>query len=76
MVGFVADGASVIMGRHHSVSTLFRNDIPYFIILKCVCHSFALCASFVAEQLPDEIEQLTRSIYNFMRSAKKINELK
>lgn len=74
MIGLAADGASVMMGRHHSVSVLFKNDIPHLFVLKCVCHSFALCASNAVKCLPAEIEQLTRDVFNFMRSFKRITE--
>ncbi|XP_050500500.1 uncharacterized protein LOC126880585 [Diabrotica virgifera virgifera] len=76
MVGFAADGANVMMGRHHSVSTLLKNDIPHLFILKCVCHSFALCASYATQEIPNEIEQLLRSVYNFFKSFKRISEYK
>lgn len=46
MVGFVTDGASVMMGVNNLQSTLLKADIPNIFIKKCLCHSFNLCASY------------------------------
>lgn len=44
LVGFAADGASVMMGSRHSVMALLKKEIPSLFVLKCTCHSFHLCA--------------------------------
>lgn len=45
MIGFGADGCSVMMGAHNSVSSRFRSECPGIFVIKCVCHSAHLCAS-------------------------------
>lgn len=56
-----------MMGVRHSLSVLLKNDVPDLFIMKCVCHSFALCASYACEKLPSEIEQTARDIYTFLK---------
>lgn len=45
LIGLTSDGANVVVGTNHSVSKLLKDDIPNLFTLKCICHSFALCAS-------------------------------
>lgn len=79
LLGFAADGANVMMGGSHSVATLLRNDCPDIFVLKCVCHSFALCASYACKKLPQSTENVCREIYFFLNSSPlrtaKFNEL-
>ncbi|KAJ8968820.1 hypothetical protein NQ314_002082 [Rhamnusium bicolor] len=45
--------------------------------MKCICHSFHLCASYACEKLPQEVEQFCREVYNyFSNSPKRAGELK
>lgn len=75
MVGFAADGANAMMGHHHSVKTLFEADIPNLFVQKCICHSFALCASYAAAKIPNEAEELIREVYKYFQySFKKTSE--
>jgi hypothetical protein len=77
LIGFAADGANVMMGNKNSVSTLLKKQIPHIFILKCVCHSFALCASYACNTLPDYVEILVRDIYKYFQySPKKFGEYK
>ncbi|KAF0748165.1 E3 SUMO-protein ligase KIAA1586-like, partial [Aphis craccivora] len=52
MVGFASDGANTMFGSHHSVKTLLQNDFPHLFVMKCICHSLALCASYASSILP------------------------
>lgn len=70
MIGFAADGASVMMGANHSLSSLLKNDIPNLFIMNCICHSFHLCASYACKTLPRWVEDFTRNIYNYFLSPK------
>lgn len=75
LVGYGADGANVMMGNKNSVATLLTRDCPRLFVLKCVCHSFALCSSYACAKLPDIIEKMAREIYNFIQnSPKRISE--
>lgn len=75
LIGFAADGANVMTGSRNSVATLLRIDCPNIVILKCICHSFALCSSYASEKLPSSVELLAREIYNYIEnSAKNIDK--
>lgn len=77
MIGFAADGTNTMMGAHNSVQSFLKKDIPNLFIMKCICHSLALCASAAAEKLPNEVEGLVRNIYTYLQySSKRQNELK
>ena len=71
MIGFAADGANAMMGANHSLSTLLKKDIPSLLIMKCIWHSFALCASYACLKLPRGIEDLARDIYSYFSCSPK-----
>ncbi|XP_071567430.1 protein FAM200A-like [Temnothorax nylanderi] len=71
IIGFAADGCSTMMGQHNSVASRFKEKCPNIFILKCVCHSAALCASEACKTLPRSIEDLARNIYNFFKLSAK-----
>lgn len=71
LVGFGSDGASVMMGSERSVMRLLKNDCPELIVIKCSCHSLALCASYACEKLPSYLEQLMRDIYSYLSCSPK-----
>ncbi|CAN7975462.1 unnamed protein product, partial [Ixodes persulcatus] len=70
MIGFAADGANVMMGAHYSVASLLQADIPGIFIMKCVCHSFHLCALYACKTLARGVEDLARDVYNYFLSLK------
>lgn len=78
-VGFAADGANVMFGGKHSVVVLLKQVCPKLVLIKCVCHSFALCSSYACKHVPAYVEQLCRDIHNFLNNsplrAAKFNEL-
>ena len=77
LVGFAADGASNIMGKHNSVTSRLKTAAPGITVFKCVAHSIHLCSSEAAKTLPRACEDLLRNIYNFFsHSAKRTHELK
>lgn len=77
MVGFASDGANTMFGSHHSVKTLLQNDIPNLFVMKCICHSLALCASYASNKLPDSVENLVRDVYTYFKySFKRQTEFK
>lgn len=64
------DGASNLCGRHQSVYTLMKRDIPELLLVKCICHSLHLVCSHASEELPSCIDHMLRETYNwFHRSA-------
>ncbi|XP_068232268.1 SCAN domain-containing protein 3-like [Palaemon carinicauda] len=76
MIGFAADGASVMMGKNNSLSTHLKQDIPNLFVMKCTCHSFHLCASYACKKLPRWVEDVARDIYNYFLSPKQTMALK
>nr|XP_050051083.1 uncharacterized protein LOC126547226 [Dermacentor andersoni] len=70
LIGFAADGANVMMGAPHSVASLLQAEIPGLFIMKCVCHSFHLCASYACKTLPRGVEDLARDVFNYFLSPK------
>lgn len=71
MVGFAADGANAMMGHHNSVASRLLQDVPNLYIMKCICHSFALCASYACTKLPREPEGLLRDVFNYISMSPK-----
>ncbi|EFA07105.1 hypothetical protein TcasGA2_TC010095 [Tribolium castaneum] len=71
LIGFASDGANVMMGEHHSLMTLLKNDVPSLFVMKYICHSFHLGASYTCDKLPRYVEDLTRDIYNYFASSPK-----
>ena len=43
MIGFGADGANTMFGAHHSVATLFKEEIPHIFTMKCICTMCLVC---------------------------------
>lgn len=60
-----------MMGIHNSLSTKLNHDIPNLFIMKCICHSFSLCANYACEKLPESIEKLTRDIHTYLQHSYK-----
>lgn len=69
MIGCASDGANVMLGSKNSLMTLLKHDIPSLFVMRCICHSFHLCASYSCEKLPRFVEDVTRDIYNYYFSA-------
>ncbi|XP_046666782.1 uncharacterized protein LOC124358528 [Homalodisca vitripennis] len=71
MVGFAADGTNTMMGVKNSLQAHLKNDIPNLFVMKCICHSLALCASYACEKLPNDVEELVRNIYSYFKYSSK-----
>ncbi|XP_050065670.1 E3 SUMO-protein ligase KIAA1586-like [Aphis gossypii] len=71
LAGFASDGANVMFGNKHSVKTLLEQDVPHLFVIKCLCHSLALCASYACEKLPNDVENLVNEVYNYMKFSSK-----
>ncbi len=77
IVGFGSDGCNTMMGKHNSVSSRLKSDLPGITVQRCVCHSLHLCASEACRQLPRRCEDLARNIYGYFKnSAKRIAQLR
>ncbi|XP_044580310.1 uncharacterized protein LOC123262223 [Cotesia glomerata] len=69
LVGIGVDGANVMVGVNHSVSSLLRQEVPDIVIIKCICHSLHLCAEKAAETLPRQLEYLVREAHNWFSNS-------
>lgn len=69
LIGFASDGANAMMGINSSLQKKLRGDVPNLFILKCVCHSLALCADYACKKLSDTVENMVRSIYTYFQQS-------
>lgn len=60
IVGLACDGAAVMVGKNNSFFSRLKSDVPYVVLLKCICHSAALVASKACTKLPAELEELLK----------------
>lgn len=66
LIGFASDGAASMFGINHSVKTLLENEVKGIFVMKCICHSLALCASYACEKIPNFVEDLVREVQSFV----------
>lgn len=52
VVGFGSDGASVIVGKHSSVSTRVKKESPHCINIHCIAHRLNLATSQASRNIP------------------------
>lgn len=71
MVGFAADGANAMMGCRHSVSVLFKQECENLFVMRCISHSFHLCASDACSEIPNNIEEFLRDVHNYLSNSPK-----
>nr|CAI5823269.1 unnamed protein product [Callosobruchus analis]CAI5844764.1 unnamed protein product [Callosobruchus analis] len=67
-----------MFGQHHSISTLFAKGIPNLFLMKCIRHSFHLCASYACKKLPQGMEDFARIfkvVPNALETTKNFNVL-
>ena len=77
MVGIATDGASVMVGKHHSVFTLLKELLPDLKLIRCVCHSLDIVAKKAMDHLPSNVDFMIRETFNwFSHSAKRQSEYK
>ena len=51
-IGYASDGASVMVGKHNSVWSRIKEASPNCIVIKCICHSLALCIKRAFDKMP------------------------
>lgn len=72
-LGLILVNDASVQNLYNVITHFFsENNIPYkenlvgfaadLYVMKCICHSLALCASYVCEKLPDDAEKLVRSV--------------
>ena len=62
LVGFAADNCATMMGSASGFQAQLKADLPNVFVLGCVCHSFALCASHVSDQLPSWLKKFLKDV--------------
>lgn len=69
------NGANAIVGLHHSLVTLLKNDNPFITVFRCVYHSLHLTANLASEMLPAVLTFIAlESHYWFSNSPKRIKK--
>ena len=61
-LGFACNRASVVGGSYDSVWTRLQAVVPNFELIKCICHSLALCIQHAMNELPSCINFLLSKI--------------
>ena len=78
LVGFGADGASIMMGRQNGVLKKIKDDVPHLIEMHCVAHKLelAILDAFNDESILTELKDLLQGIYkHYHYSPKALREL-
>lgn len=71
MFGLGIDGTNTMIGEHHSVAKLMKDEIPHLIVVRCICHSLHLAASTASEVLPRHLDFLVRETYGWFSHSTK-----
>ena len=61
-LGFACSGASVMLGSHNLVWTRLQAVLSNCVLIKCICHSLALCVHHNMNELPSNINFLLSEI--------------
>lgn len=51
IIVYVSDTCNTMFGKHNSVSTMLRAEVPYVLTVKCACHRINLCTFFSCANL-------------------------
>lgn len=71
LIGFASDGTSVMAGQNNSVMTRLKAENKFIFLMKCICHSFNLCANYACKKLPRWVEDLARDVHNYIAGSPK-----
>lgn len=71
LIGIGVDGANVMVGEHHSFSSILREIVPHLITIKCVSHSLHLAAENACKVLPRHLEYIVRECHNWFSYSSK-----
>ena len=61
-IGLGVDGAATMVGKNNSVWTRIVAASPHCVLMKCICHSLALCIEHAAGKLPSNIGYILSEI--------------
>lgn len=71
LIGIGKYGASAMVGKTHSLSTLLKNDNPELTLVRCVCHSLHLAAAKACDVLPTVILFIVRETHTWFSNSPK-----
>lgn len=75
VIGFGSDGASVMVGKTHSVSALLKKKSPHCINIHCMAHRLSLASSQASRNIPfmKEVEATLTELYKYFGRSKSGN---
>ncbi|XP_070552471.1 zinc finger protein 862-like [Ptychodera flava] len=79
LVGFGADGASVMLGKRNGVAALLKRDVPHLIEMHCVAHRLELgvLKAIKEETMLQDTKELLQGVYkHYYYSPKALRELR
>jgi hypothetical protein len=65
LIAIATDGANNLCGSNHPLYTLLKEKIPNLQLVRCVCHSINNASSKASEQLPANLDFLSKEVYNW-----------
>ncbi|XP_022119940.2 uncharacterized protein LOC110996526 [Pieris rapae] len=71
LLGIGVDGANVMVGEHHSFSSILKEGNPELVTIKCVCHSLHLAAEYAFKTLPRFLDFLIKECHNWFSNSTK-----
>lgn len=71
LLGIGVDGANVMVGEHHSFSSILKEGNPDLVTIKCVCHSLHLAAEYAFKTLPRFLDFLIKECHNWFSNSTK-----
>lgn len=69
-IGYASDGASAMVGEHDSVWSRIKAASPNCILIKCICHSLALCIKHAFERMPANLGFMLTEIPKWFSKSK------
>lgn len=71
LIGIGIDGANVMIGKHHSFSSILKETNKELVVLKCVCHSLHLAAEYSCKCLPRNLDFIVKECHNWFSCSSK-----
>lgn len=71
VIGVASDGAAVMVGKNNSFFSRVKEEVPYSLLMQCICHTSAIVASKACAELPRSPEDLIRNIANYISGSTK-----
>ncbi|XP_077279781.1 uncharacterized protein LOC143907119, partial [Temnothorax americanus] len=71
LIGIGVDGANVMIGKHHSFSSILKETNSELVVVKCVCHSLHLAAEYSCKCLPRNLDFIVKECHNWFSCSSK-----